>query len=132
MSHMSPAPEVPPSVSDATSQTELVMQMMEMQECMNEKFMAMLANKSKASEPDVPKPPEFPTFVSNSVQPSKSLLDVFPSIPQPILLDIACHDFEPTDLRKIHAYLRDNLDEASGSVPSSSSSLTNVGTFWFR
>ncbi|THU99727.1 hypothetical protein K435DRAFT_595537, partial [Dendrothele bispora CBS 962.96] len=65
--------------------------------------------------------PEFPVFTSNPVPPSKSLLDLFPSVPQNTLLDIARHDFLPFDLRKLNAHLRDNSDAVSGNTSSSGS-----------
>ncbi len=60
-----------------------------------------------------PTPPvtasSFPQFAptANLPTPGTSLLDIFPSIKASILLDIARHDFEPSDLYKLDTKYRD-------------------------
>ncbi|THU97371.1 hypothetical protein K435DRAFT_796580 [Dendrothele bispora CBS 962.96] len=91
----------------------------------NQQFMLALFAQQQAQAaqktPEEPKAPEFPVFTSNPVPPSKSLLDLFPSVPQNTLLDIAWHNFLPFDLRKLNAHLQDNSDAVSGNTSSSGS-----------
>ena len=54
----------------------------------------------------------FPQFApaANLPTPGTSLLDLFPSVKASILLDIARHDFEPSDLYKLDSKYRDKAE----------------------
>lgn len=56
--------------------------------------------------------PAFSMAASSQVTPGMSLLDLFPSVKAGVLLDIARHDFEPSDLYKLDSKYRDKAERS--------------------
>ncbi|KZT64017.1 hypothetical protein DAEQUDRAFT_770064 [Daedalea quercina L-15889] len=54
--------------------------------------------------------PAFSMASGSQPTPGMSLLDQFPSVKAGVLLDIACHNFEPSDLYKLDSKYRDKAE----------------------